>query len=95
MPTGRQSRTLSDISPKFVGGAMLKTKNPVFLESVKVEGKKINSAMFEETLKDYKNEILESVVGVRQGFFEDVPKNSKTIGDAFDQMAVWIDEYYK
>ncbi|WP_321506190.1 type I-B CRISPR-associated protein Cas7/Cst2/DevR [uncultured Methanoregula sp.] len=93
--SGRQSRTLTDISPKFVVGAMLKTKNPVFLESVQVKGKEINRAMFEETLNDYKDEILESVVGVRQGFFEGLPEKSKSIGEAFDQMGNWIDGHYQ
>jgi len=93
--SGRQSRTLSDISPKFVIGAMLKTKNPIFLESVQIEGKKLNCAMLKETLTDYQNEIVISIAGMRQGFFETDCKNVKSIGDAFDQMAAWIDEYYK
>jgi CRISPR-associated protein Cst2 len=95
---GRQSRFLSDISPKFVIAAMLTTKNPIFLESVQVDEKdrkKLNSAMLKETLKDYQKEILKSVIGVRQGFFNDIPENVKPVGEAFDQMATWIDEYYK
>ena len=93
--SGRQSRFLSDVSPKFVIGAILKTKNPIFLESVKVEGKKLNCAILKETLTDYQNEIVVSIAGIRQGFFETDCKNVKSIGNAFDQMAAWIDEYYK
>src|SRR3990172_4639198 len=56
--SGRQPRFLADISPKFIAAAMLKTKNPIFLESVQVEGKKLNVDMIKETLKDYKPETL-------------------------------------
>jgi len=92
--SGRQSRFLADIAPKFVAAAMLKTKNPIFLESVQVDGKKLNTGMIKETLKDYQSEIVASTIGVRQGFFEGSPDGAKSIGDAFDEMAKWVDEYY-
>jgi CRISPR-associated protein Cst2 len=92
--SGRQSRFLADIAPKFVASAMLKTKNPIFLESIQVEGKKLNTGMIAETIKDYKKEIVASTFGVRQGFFEGSVDGAKSIGDAFDEMATWVDEYY-
>ena len=92
--SGRQSRFLADIAPKFVAAAMLKTKNPIFLESVQVDGKKLNTGMIKETLKDYKSEVMASTIGMRQGFFEGTPEGAKSIGDAFDEMAKWVDEYY-
>lgn len=92
--SGRQSRFLADISPKFVAAAMLKTKNPIFLESVQVEGKKLNTGMIAETIKDYKKEIVTSSIGTRQGFFEGSVDGAKSIGDAFDEMTKWVDEYY-
>jgi CRISPR-associated protein Cst2 len=92
--SGRQSRFLADIAPKFVAAAMLKTKNPIFLESVQVDGKKLNTSMIKETLKDYKSEVVASTIGVRQGFFEGTLDSAKSIGDAFDEMAKWVDEYY-
>jgi CRISPR-associated protein Cst2 len=92
--SGRQSRFLADIAPKFVAAAMLKTKNPIFLESIQVDGKKLNIGMIKETLKDYKSEVVASTIGMRQGFFEGTPDGAKSIGDAFDEMAKWIDEYY-
>lgn len=68
--SGRQSRFLADISPKFIASAMLTTKNPVFLESVRVAGDgTIDNQMIKETLQDYKDEIVKSVVGVRTGAF--------------------------
>jgi CRISPR-associated protein Cst2 len=92
--SGRQTRFLADISPKFVASAMLKTKNPIFLESIQVEGKKLNTGMIAETIRDYKKEIVASTIGVRQGFFEGSIDGAKSIGDAFDEMAKWVDEYY-
>lgn len=92
--SGRQSRFLADIAPKFVAAAMLKTKNPIFLESIQVDGKKINTGMIKETLKDYNTEIVASAIGMRQGFFEGTIDGAKSIGDAFDEMTTWVDTYY-
>ena len=73
---------------------MLKTKNPIFLESIQVEGKKLNTGMIKETLKDYNKEVIVSTIGMRQGFFEGTVEGAKSIGDAFDEMTKWVDEYY-
>lgn len=93
--SGRQSRFLADISPKFVAAAMLKTKNPIFLESVQVEGDKLNVEMLNETLDDYNSEIITYVVGLRKGMFRGEIKNLKTIGEAFNEMDEWMNKYYK
>ena len=92
--SGNQSRFCADIAPKFVAAAMLKTKNPIFLESIQVDGKKINTGMIKETLKDYNTEIVASAIGMRQGFFEGTIDGAKSIGDAFDEMTTWVDTYY-
>lgn len=93
--SGRQSRFLADISPKFIAAALLKVKNPIFLESVQVKEKSLNIAMIDETIKDYKGEIIAHAFGVRQGFFSSVPDGSKSIGDAFATISSWIDAKYK
>ena len=93
--SGRQTRFLADISPKFVAAAMLKTKNPIFLESVQVKGNLLNTEMIKETLSDYSAETVASVIGMRNGVFVGEVDNSKSIGDAFDEMKNWIDEYYR
>jgi len=92
--SGRQSRFLADISPKFVAAAILKTKNPIFLESIQVKGNVLNTEMIKETLSDYSAETVASVIGMRNGVFVGEVDNSKSIGDAFDEMKNWIDEYY-
>jgi CRISPR-associated protein Cst2 len=93
--SGRQTRFLADIAPKFIVAAMLNAKNPIFLESVKLEDKEINFSIIEETLKDYKPEIVSSVIGIRKGFFDNEIAYAKPLGEAFDEMEKWIDEYYK
>lgn len=92
--SGRQSRFLADISPKFIAAALLNVKNPIFLESVQVENKALNVGMLEETVKDYKREIIASAFGVRQGFFSAVPEGAMTIGETFEQISSWIDKHY-
>ncbi|HHU63700.1 MAG TPA: type I-B CRISPR-associated protein Cas7/Cst2/DevR [Clostridiales bacterium] len=92
--TGRQTRYLADISPKFVAASLLSVKNPIFLESVVVENNTINFHLIEETLKDYSDEIIEYVLGCRKGFFGGIPDNIRSIGDAFVVMSNWVDEHY-
>jgi len=94
--SGRQTRFLADISPKFIAAAMLTTKNPIFLESVitTVNGG-INSELLSETIKDYKDEIKAMVIGARKGLFSNLPDETVSIGDAFNCMMNWVDEYYK
>ncbi len=92
--SGRQSRFLSDISPKFVAGALLTVKNPIFLESIRVDGAALNTGTLTETLNDYKSETLATVIGARSGFFTGTPGDAVSIGDAFDAMADWVNQHY-
>ncbi|WOX55739.1 MULTISPECIES: type I-B CRISPR-associated protein Cas7/Cst2/DevR [unclassified Methanoculleus] len=93
--SGRQSRFLADISPKFMAGALLVVKNPIFLESVLVDGADLNTKTLIETLKDYESETLATVIGARSGFFTGIPENTVSIGEAFNTMAGWVDQYYE
>lgn len=93
--SGRQTRFLADISPKFVVSAMLTAKNPIFLESVIPMNGGINIELLNETIKDFKKEIKASVFGARKGLFSNLPDGTISIGDAFDKMMEWIDGYYK
>ncbi len=92
--SGRQSRFLADISPKFIAAALLNVKNPIFLESVQVQNNLLNLGMLEETVKDYEREIVASAFGVRQGFFSTVPEGAMTIGETFERISSWIDGHY-
>lgn len=92
--SGRQTRFLADISPKFVAAALLKVKNPIFLESVLPSGEGINTGLLSETVEDFKNEILSVVFGGRKELFKTLPENTLSLGDAFAAMDNWVDNHY-
>ncbi|MEZ6115696.1 MAG: type I-B CRISPR-associated protein Cas7/Cst2/DevR [Pirellulaceae bacterium] len=93
--SGRQSRFLSDISPKFVAAAALTAKVPIFLESVICTKNGINKEALSETLADSKSILLESVYGKKNGMFNgDAPENCKTVGEAFEVIASWVNKHY-
>ena len=104
--SARQSRFLADISPKFVAGALLTVKNPIFLETVLPTGNGdmtaggagnsigVNTELLAETVKDYDAEILSYVFGAKGGLFTSVPEDTKSVGDAFEDMCGWVKKYY-
>jgi CRISPR-associated protein Cst2 len=92
--SGRQTRHLADISPKFLVAAILKTKNPIFLESVEASNGNLNTKLLEEVRADFAGIIRGYVVGQRIGVFENRPEGSKSIGDAFAEMRGWMEQVY-
>lgn len=95
--SGRQSRFLSDISPKFVAAALLKAKVPIFLEAVERDAKTgIKTALLTEAVDDAKNIVEKHCFGVRSGQFEieDKKLTTKTIGEAFAEMESWVNSHY-
>ncbi|NLM51548.1 MAG: type I-B CRISPR-associated protein Cas7/Cst2/DevR [Firmicutes bacterium] len=92
--TGRQTRFLADISPKFVAAAIMKVKNPIFLEVVLPQGNSIKFDLLQETLNDYKEEIIDYVLGAKKGMFENLPEEVLPTGEAFAKIKAWIDEHY-
>ena len=94
--SGRQTRFLADISPKFIAAAMLTTKNPIFLESVIPVNGGVNIAVLEQVSKeDFKEEIKAVVFGARKDMFSILPEGTITIGEAFSTMKTWVNEHYK
>lgn len=91
---GRQSRFLSDISPKFVASAVLKVKNPIFLECVSVDNGNVNLDLINNTIKDFSKYILDYAVGERKGFFAKDNNELLPLGECFDKINSWIEEYY-
>lgn len=92
---GRQSRFLADVSPKFVAAALMKAKVPIFLETVRLDQNgSLAVQAIQETLRDYQNVILSSVIGVRTGAFEGQVPAAVTIGEAFDTMERWVEAFY-
>ncbi len=92
--SGRQTRFLADISPKFIAAALLRTKNPIFLESVVPFNGGVRCDLIEEALSDYREEVVAWVLGGRKGIFDPVPKATVSVGDAFDTMQQWLRHFY-
>ena len=93
--SGRQTRFLADISPKFVAAALLIVKNPIFLESVVPVKGGVNVKLLTETLADFSDEVKASVFGARKELFTVLPDETVTIGEAFNKMQGWVNERYK
>jgi len=92
---GRQSRFLSDISPKFIASAVLKVKNPIFLECVSMnKSGNVDVNLINNTIEDSSKYILDSAVGERKGFFANENDELLPLGKCFDKINTWIEEYY-
>lgn len=92
--SGRQSRFLADISPKFVAGAATRVKAPIFLESVKLHNGGLQTSALSEVLSDHQAIIVSHTYGTRSGSFDPVPDGTVTVGDAFKKMQEWVAGYY-
>lgn len=92
--SGRQSRFLADLSPKFVAAAIMTVKAPIFLESVQVSGTTMSGATLDEVLADHNNVVLGAAFGSRTGLFEGTPSNTGTVGEAFSTIKAWVQSCY-
>ena len=96
--TGRQSRYLADISPKFVAAALTTAKVPLFLESVRRLGPREDDALDvkapEEAVADAGAILAEHCYGARAGLFAAVPEGTTTVGAAFDTIRGWVRDHY-
>ena len=92
--SGRQSRFLADLSPKFVASAVTTAKSPIFLESVVPKDDGIDTTAIAEVVADSKAILVEHCFGVRAGTFTTVPDGTLTVGDAFSKMNEWIKTFY-
>lgn len=93
---GRQTRFLSDISPKFIAAALMSSKNPIFLESVEVDSKKQNTVKLEPlrtVISDYQPYINKHLFAVQEGIFQKTDEMI-SLADGFGQIESWIKEYY-
>jgi len=92
--SGRQSRFLADLSPKFVAAAITTAKSPIFLESVIRKGDGIDTEAIAEVVADSKAILVEHCFGVRTGSFAHVPDGTLTIGEAFEKINDWVKAFY-
>lgn len=92
---GKQTRLLTDVSPKFIAVTFQTSKVPIFLESLTVnDDETLNTSQVSEVLNDYSNIIEHKLVGVRTGIFKnDVSslKDYKTIQEVFDETVAYLE----
>jgi CRISPR-associated protein Cst2 len=92
--TGRQSRFLADISPKFVAAAVTTAKVPIFLESVERAEGGLNTVALNEALADAAPILVAHCFGARSGLLKGAPEKCMTVGQAFETMHSWINEHF-
>lgn len=92
--SGRQSRFLADISPKFVAAAMMKSKNPIFLESVDLDEKgQVNLEQLNSVASDYDRFIDNHLFAVQEAVFEK-KEGMVSLKEGFATIQNWIKSYY-
>ena len=91
---GKQSRFLTDMSPKFLAITFQKTKSPIFLETLTVsQNEELNIDAINEVLNGNKNIISKQFLGIQNGIFknkEDDLTNLDTISDTFSKAVEYI-----
>lgn len=89
--SGRQSRFLADISPKFIAAAVMYSKNPIFLESVKVP---IDINKLNQVVNDYSDFVVEHFFAAQKSVFDDIDDECLTLKAGFDKIKEWVNQYY-
>lgn len=93
--SGRQTRFLADISPKFIAAAYMKSKNPIFLESVEIdENKDVNLSKLKTVVSDYEKFIEKSVFAIQEAIFKK-PENVLSLEKGFKEIESWVENHYK
>jgi len=92
--SGRQTRFLADISPKFVVAAIMKVKNPIFLEAVNVDAQgQINLKELKSVIQDYDKYIENHVIAGQKAVF-DLNDETLSLKDGFEAIEKWVEDYY-
>jgi CRISPR-associated protein Cst2 len=72
---GKQSRILTDMSPKFLAITFQKAKSPIFLEGLNIsKSEELDTTTINQILDDHSKIIEKQILGLRSGIF----KNEKT-----------------
>ncbi len=94
--SGRQSRFLADISPKFVAAALMKAKNPIFLESVSLDANgTVNVAALSSVVSDYSKFVESHVFAAQNSIFPNNTEGVKSLADGFTDIENWVKKYYE
>ena len=93
--SGRQSRFLSDISPKFIAGAYMSVKNPIFLESVAIDkAGKVNTEELNSVVSDYQKFISDHVFAGQKATLN-IIESTLTLDQGFAKIESWVKDYFK
>lgn len=93
--TGRQSRFLADISPKFIAAAYMSVKNPIFLESVTVDkAGKVNSGILSTVVDDYQKFISDHVFAGQKASLN-LDESVISLDGGFSKIESWVKDYFK
>jgi len=93
--SGRQSRFLADISPKFIAAAYMSVKNPIFLESVTVDkAGKVNSAILSSVVSDYQKFITDHVFAGQKASLN-LDESVLSLEAGFSKIESWVKDYFK
>lgn len=93
--SGRQSRFLADISPKFVAAALMSSKNPIFLEAVNLnDSGQIKMEELATVVMDYQKYIESHVFAVQEAVFKILP-GMNTLTEGFEKIENWVRDYYE
>ncbi|MCB9310134.1 MAG: type I-B CRISPR-associated protein Cas7/Cst2/DevR [Lewinellaceae bacterium] len=92
---GKQSRILTDMSPKFLAITFQYAKTPIFLETLTVdELENLNTKAINEVLSDNQSIIEHQILGVQFGIFKnsvsDEIKDTVSIQTAFENALTYI-----
>lgn len=95
--SGRQTRFLSDISPKFIAAAAMEVKNPIFLEAVHLDQNgAVDIEALNSVLVDYGKFISDHVFAVQKASIRTTDQDSvASLKDGFEKIESWIKAYYK
>ncbi|MBK6929470.1 MAG: type I-B CRISPR-associated protein Cas7/Cst2/DevR [Saprospirales bacterium] len=92
--SGRQTRFLADISPKFVAAAAMTTKNPVFLEAVQVDKNgQVNAEALQSVVTDYDRFISGHIFATQEAVFGK-PGASVSLKDGFETIESWVKQHF-
>lgn len=92
--SGRQTRFLADISPKFIAAGLMKAKNPIFLESVQVDNNNVNIDQLNQVLSDYEDFIEDHVFAGQEAIFSN-RNQFDSLKNGYNKIKKWIDNYYE
>lgn len=94
---GKQSRLLTDMSPKFLAVTFQNAKSPIFLETLTVsENEELNTKAVKEVLEGNSSIIQNSFIGVQSGIFKNdistelADFNPNTVQNTFSNVQEYV-----